>query len=119
MLQKLKCILNIFCNISFIKKKKNMESAKKKGFFSGLTKNTFLLALTSLFLDISSEMLYRILSIFLTQNLKVSGSIVGLIEGVAGTVQNIIQGFSGRLSDKLQKRRGLLYLVIFFRPYQN
>ncbi len=86
---------------------KNMELAKKKGFFSGLTKNTFLLALTSLFSDISSEMLYPILPIFLTQNLKVSGSIVGLIEGVAGTVQNIIQGFSGRLSDKLQKRKGI------------
>ena len=84
-----------------------MESAKKKGFFSGLTKNTFLLALTSLFSDISSEMLYPILPVFLTQNLKVSGSIVGLIEGVAGTVQNIIQGFSGRLSDKWQKRKGI------------
>lgn len=84
-----------------------MESSKKKGFFSGLTKNTFLLALTSLFSDISSEMLYPILPIFLTQNLKVSGGIVGLIEGVAGTVQNIIQGFSGQLSDKLQKRKGI------------
>lgn len=76
-------------------------------FFSGLSKNTFLLALTSLFSDISSEMLYPILPIFLTQNLKVSGTIVGLIEGVAGTVQNIIQGFSGTLSDKLQKRKGI------------
>lgn len=84
-----------------------MESSKKKAFFSGLTKNTFLLALTSLFSDISSEMLYPILPVFLTQNLKVSGSIVGLIEGVAGTVQNIIQGFSGQLSDKLQKRKGI------------
>lgn len=76
-------------------------------FFSGLSKNTFLLALTSLFSDISSEMLYPILPIFLTQNLKVSGTIVGLIEGVAGTVQNIIQGFSGALSDRLQKRKGI------------
>ena len=34
-----------------------MEPVKKKSFFSGLTKNTFLLAFTSLFSDISSEML--------------------------------------------------------------
>ncbi len=91
-----------------------MEPAKKKSFFSGLTKNTFLLALTSLFSDISSEMLYPILPVFLTQTLKVSGSIVGLIEGVAGTTQNIVQGFSGRLSDKWQKRKGIAvfgYLV--------
>ena len=84
-----------------------MEPAKKESFFSGLTKNTFLLALTSLFSDISSEMLYPILPIFLTQTLKVSGSIVGLIEGVAGTTQNIVQGFSGSLSDKWQKRKGI------------
>jgi MFS family permease len=84
-----------------------MEAAKRKNFFSGLTKNTFLLAFTSLFSDISSEMLYPILPIFLTQTLKVSGSIIGLIEGVAGTTQNIIQGFSGSLSDKMQKRKGI------------
>ena len=84
-----------------------MEPAKKESFFSGLTKNTFLLAFTSLFSDISSEMLYPILPIFLTQTLRVSGSIVGLIEGVAGTTQNIVQGFSGSLSDKWQKRKGI------------
>jgi len=43
-----------------------METTKKESFFSGLTKNTFLLALTSLFSDISSEMLYPILPIFQT-----------------------------------------------------
>lgn len=71
----------------------------------GLSKNTYLLALTSLFADISTEMLYPILPIFLTQNLGVSGGIVGLIEGVANATQNIVQGFSGWLSDKLQRRK--------------
>jgi MFS family permease len=74
---------------------------------SGLTKNTFLLALTSMFADISTEMLYPILPIFLTQNLHASGAIIGLIEGIAETAQNSIQGFSGWLSDKLQKRKGI------------
>jgi MFS family permease len=86
---------------------KSMKPSKKISFFSGLTKNTFLLALTSLFSDISSEMLYPILPIFLTQNLKVSGSLVGIIEGIAETTQNIVQGFSGSLSDKWQKRKGI------------
>jgi len=84
-----------------------MKSAKKTSYFSGLTNNTYLLALTSLFADISSEMLYPILPIFLTQNLKVGGSIVGIVEGVAETTQNIVQGFSGWLSDKWQKRKGI------------
>jgi MFS family permease len=74
-------------------------------YFAGLSRNTFLLALTSLFADISTEMLVPILPIFLTQTLKASGSVVGLVEGIAGATQNIVQGFSGSLSDKLQRRK--------------
>jgi MFS family permease len=74
-------------------------------YFAGLSRNTFLLASASLFADISSEMLYPILPIFLTQTLKASGSVVGLVEGVAEATQNIVQGFSGALSDKLQRRK--------------
>src|SRR5471030_2699481 len=74
-------------------------------YFAGLSRNTFLLALASLFADISTEMLYPILPVFLTDTLKASGSVVGLIEGIAGATQNIVQGFSGSLSDKLQRRK--------------
>lgn len=73
--------------------------------FKGLTKNTFLLTLTSLFADISTEMLYPILPIFLTQYLKAGGSIVGIIEGIATATQNVEMGFAGWLSDKIQKRK--------------
>ena len=82
-------------------------------YFSGLSRNTFLLALASLFADISTEMLYPILPIFLTQTLKASGSVVGLIEGVAGATQNIVQGFSGALSDKLQRRKPVALVGYF------
>ena len=77
----------------------------KKKYFSGLSKNTFLLALASLFADISTEMLYPVLPVFLTQYLKASGSIVGIIEGIADASQRIIQGASGTLADKLKKRK--------------
>ena len=76
-------------------------------YFAGLSRNTFLLACSSLFADISTEMLYPVLPIFLTQTLKASGSIVGLIDGVAQAAQNIAQGFSGAISDKLQKRKSI------------
>ena len=76
-----------------------------KRYPAGLSRNTFLLALTSLFADISTEMLYPVLPVFLTQTLKASGSIVGLVEGFAQATQNIVQGFSGAMSDKLQKRK--------------
>jgi MFS family permease len=74
-------------------------------YFVGLSRNTFLLACSSLFADISTEMLYPILPVFLTQTLKTSGSVVGLVEGFAQATQNIVQGFAGTLSDKLQRRK--------------
>src|ERR1700758_5395422 len=76
-----------------------------KKYFAGLSRDTFLLAFASLCADISTEMLYPVLPIFLTQTLNASGSIVGLVEGVAQATQNIVQGFSGSLSNKLQKRK--------------
>ena len=84
-----------------------MANAVPQQVFGGLSKNTFLLALSSLFADISTEMLYPVLPIFLVQTLKASGSIVGLVDGFAQAAQNIVQGFSGALSDKLRRRKPL------------
>lgn len=78
--------------------------------FAGLSKNTFLLALSSLFADISTEMLYPVLPLFLTQTLRASGSVVGLVDGLAQATQNVVQGFSGALSDRLQRRKPLALL---------
>ena len=80
---------------------------------TGITKNTVLLAFASLFSDISSEMLYPILPIFLTQVLHASGSVVGAVEGIAEATQNVVQGFSGWLSDQLQKRKALALIGYF------
>ena len=83
------------------------ESTTRMRYFAGLSRNTALLAFSSLFADISTEMLYPVLPIFLTQTLHASGSVVGLVEGIAQATQNIVQGLSGWLSDKLQKRKSL------------
>ena len=83
-----------------------VESVKKR-YSTGISRNTVLLAFTSLFADISSEMLYPVLPIYLTQTLHASGSVVGIVEGIAQATQNIVQGFSGWLSDLLQKRKSL------------
>jgi MFS family permease len=78
-----------------------------KKYFSRVSKNIIFITLASFFSDISTEMLYPILPIFLTQTLHTGGSIVGLIEGIAQATQNIIQGLSGWLSDKMQKRKSI------------
>lgn len=68
------------------------------------------LALASLSADVSTELLYPVLPIFLTQVLKASGSVVGLIEGTAEATQNIVQGGSGWLSDNLRARKPMAVL---------
>ena len=82
-------------------------------YFAGLSRDTFLLALASVFSDVSTEMLYPVLPVFLTQTLHASGSIVGLIDGFAQALQNIVQGFSGTLSDKLQRRKPIALAGFF------
>ncbi len=90
-----------------------MASSTGRRLFAGLSRNSFLLAFASLFADISTEMLYPVLPVFLTQTLGASGSIVGLVEGFAQATQNVVQGFSGALSDKLQKRKSIALVGYF------
>jgi MFS family permease len=81
---------------------------------SWLSRDVILLSLCSLFGDISTEMLYPILPIFLTGVFGASGSIVGLVDGIAQATQNIVQGLSGSLSDRMQRRKPIAlagYLV--------
>ena len=75
------------------------------GWFTGLTRNTVFLALASLFSDTSTEMVYPLLPLFLTQTLGAGGAAVGLVEGVAEGIQNIFQGVSGSLADRTQRRK--------------
>jgi len=82
-----------------------MTARSIQRYFAGLSRDTYLLAFTSLFADISTEMLYPVLPVFLTQTLRASGSIVGLVDGFAQATQNIVQGFSGTISDRLQRRK--------------
>lgn len=50
-----------------------------RAYFAGLSRNVILLAIASLFTDISTEMLYPVLPVFLTQILGASGSVVAEI----------------------------------------
>ncbi len=73
----------------------------------GLSKNSFLLAGASLFADLATEMLTPILPVFLTQTLQASGSVVGLIDGIAQAVRNIVDGFVGPASDRFRSRKSI------------
>jgi MFS family permease len=84
-----------------------------RGRFAGLSRNTFLLAAASLFGDISTEMLYPVLPVFLTQVLGASGSIVGLVDGVAQAAQSLVQGVAGSISDRLRRHKPVVLVGSF------
>jgi MFS family permease len=66
--------------------------------------NIILLGITSLLTDISSEMVYPILPVFLVTTLGASPAILGLIEGIAESLASLMKVFSGYWSDKIRKR---------------
>lgn len=65
---------------------------------------------SSLFMDISSEMIHSILPIFMVSVLGVSMVTLGFIEGIAEAAAAILKVFSGSLSDYLRKRKTLMVI---------
>jgi MFS family permease len=89
--------------------------------FLGLSRNVRNLGWVSLFNDISSEMIYPLLPLFLTQVLGAGIIFVGLIEGIAESVSSFLKLFSGWFSDRFQKRKGIIFfgysLASITRPF--
>lgn len=69
-----------------------------------------MLGFVSLLTDISTDMIYSVLPLFLVSTLGASLVTVGLIEGVAEATASVTKIFSGALSDYLGQRKGLAVL---------
>ena len=86
----------------------------------GFPKNVFILGLVSLFMDISSEMIYPLIPLYLNNVLHTSKTSIGVIEGIAESTASILKVFSGWLSDRLGKRKSLIFwgygISVFSRP---
>ena len=72
-------------------------------------KNVYLLGWVSLFTDLSSQMIYPLVPVYL-QNLGASTFIIGIIEGVAESIGSFLKVFFGNLSDRLNKRKVFVFL---------
>jgi len=70
--------------------------------------NVILLGLVSLFTDISTEMIYPILPLYLL-TLGAGPAIIGLIEGIAESLASIVKLFSGILADKYGRKKRLAF----------
>ncbi len=80
--------------------------AERKRIF-GLNPNVFFLGLVSFLTDVSSEMIFTVLPLFLANILGVAAVTIGFIEGVAESTASLLKIFSGWLSDRLGKRKSL------------
>lgn len=68
--------------------------------------NVILTGLTSFLTDISTEMFYPLISLYIVA-LGGGPQIIGLIEGIAESLASLLKVFSGNLSDIIKKRKPL------------
>jgi len=67
--------------------------------------NVILLGLASLFTDISSEMIYPLVPLYLVNVLHVNTAVLGFIEGIAESLASLLRVFFGYFSDRLRQRK--------------
>lgn len=72
--------------------------------------NVYRLGFVSFFTDVSSEMVFSILPVFILGLPGGSAATLGLIEGTAEALSYIIRAISGVLSDKFRRRKAFILL---------
>lgn len=72
--------------------------------------NIVLLGLVSLFVDMSTEMVYPLVPLFLTATLGASPAIVGVIEGIAESIASLLKVFSGYIGDVYHNKKRLAFV---------
>ena len=75
-----------------------------------LGRNVIALAAVSFFTDVSSEMIYPLLPLFLSGVLGASASAIGAIEGAAESTAALLKLASGWWSDRVRRRKPLVLL---------
>jgi MFS family permease len=85
-----------------------MNKDKQNQIFKGITKNIFILGLVSLFTDLSSQMVFPLIPLFLTTVLGAGVYAVGIVEGAAETAASLLKVISGYWSDKIKKRKSFI-----------
>jgi MFS family permease len=67
-----------------------------------------------MFTDLSTEMAYPIIPVFLKEVLRVQPIFIGLIEAIAESTASILKTFSGYISDHLKKRKLFIFIGYSF-----
>ncbi len=86
---------------SRLMKQPNTETSTKR--IWGLHPNIFFLGVTSLLTDISSEMIFTLVPLFLSNVLGATTTIIGLVGGLSDSTEAVFKIFSGWFSDRIHR----------------
>jgi MFS family permease len=67
--------------------------------------NIFFIGLISFFTDISTEMVYPLIPLYLVSVFGATPVLVGIVEGIAESLASLLKVYSGYLTDKFQKKK--------------
>ncbi|HUI88669.1 MAG TPA: MFS transporter [Anaerolineales bacterium] len=84
-----------------------METKGSNSSLQRLPRNIWAVTITSFFTDVSSEMIFNLVPLYLANVLGVGTAIIGLVDGVAETTASLMKVYTGSLSDKLGQRKWL------------
>jgi len=73
----------------------------------GLNPNVFFLGIVSLLTDVSSEMIFTLVPLFLSNVLGAAPALIGFVGGLSESTDAILRIFSGWFSDRMGKRKSL------------
>lgn len=77
--------------------------------------NILILGIASLLTDVSTEMVYPLLALYLTSDrIGATPAILGLIEGFAESLASLLRVFSGAWSDRIRRRKPIAILGYAF-----
>ena len=83
------------------------QSPSGRGKVFGLNPNVFFLGIVSLLTDVSTEMIFTLVPLFLANVLGAGTTIVGLVGGLSESTDAIFRIFSGWFSDRVRRRKPL------------
>jgi len=72
--------------------------------------NIIILGLVSFFSDISAEMVYPIIPLYLTSAFGATPALIGFIEGIAESLSSLLKVFSGYITDKWGKKKPIAFV---------
>lgn len=88
----------------------NDRKSEKTPLQKKMFKNIIFLGLVSFFADISSEMVYPLIPLYLTAVFGTTPVLVGVIEGIAESIASLLKVFSGYISDKYDRKKPIAFL---------